>query len=96
MNSEYAVLRFLALNDSQYSIDAAFWANSARTSTDVHILASGVQQFSRAILASAPQLNPSWTDTLTMSLQCGISDFGVALMAPRSRPQSAKRISGPT
>ena len=67
MNGEYAVLRFLATNSGQYSVDAAFWANSVQTTTDIHILADGVQQFSGAVLASAPHLNPSWTGTLTMT-----------------------------
>jgi hypothetical protein len=64
---EYSVLRFLAQNNGDYTIDTDFWANDSTTS-DVHVLADGVEKYSTAITNSKTLANPaSWTGTVTLS-----------------------------
>jgi hypothetical protein len=65
-NGEYSVLRFTALNDGQYTVDADFW-NDDSTSTDLHIMADGVQKFSGVIQTSSNIKTASWDGTVTLT-----------------------------
>lgn len=82
-NGEYSVLRFLAQNDGQYTVDFDFWANHS-TTTDIHVLADGVEKFSGFVTSTKTYAAPgNWTSTLTLSAGDFI-DFMVGKGGPTS------------